>query len=57
MSHPFEYLKYCIRTNIIHINHRMNSCNFCTNLWKLDLHEPLKFNKFVMNGKLILYSK
>ncbi len=61
MFHPFEYLKSCICTNIVHINHRMNSCNFCTNLWKSDfvqnLHQPMKLSNFVMNGKLNLYYK
>jgi hypothetical protein len=51
MSHPFECLRYWICTNIIHINHNMNLCNFCINLWKLDftqnLYKLMKLHKFV----------
>jgi hypothetical protein len=35
-----------------------NSCNFCTNLWKLNftqsLYKPMKLGKFVMIVKVIL---
>jgi hypothetical protein len=33
--HLFEYLKYWVRTNVIHIYHAWKSCKFCTNLWSL----------------------
>jgi hypothetical protein len=47
MSHPLKYLRYWIRTNIIHINHNTKFVQFlyayenqilheiCTNLWSL----------------------
>jgi hypothetical protein len=45
-------LRYWICTNIIHINHNINLCDSCTNLWKpgftWNLYKPMKLCKFVM---------
>jgi hypothetical protein len=56
MFHLFEYLRYWICTNIIHINHNMKLCYFCINLWKPDftqnLYKPMRPSKFVMNATI-----
>jgi hypothetical protein len=49
----FEYLKYWIYTNIIHINHSMEFIWFLYKPMKIDAHnlyEPMKLDKFVMIG-------
>ncbi len=52
MSNLFEYLKYSICTNIIHINHNRKIVRFLYKLMKTrfhrNLYEPMKPNKFVM---------
>jgi hypothetical protein len=52
MSHPFEYLRYWQHRNNIHIKHKWNSYDFCTNLWKpnfkQNLYELMKHGNFLM---------
>jgi hypothetical protein len=40
VSHLFEYLKYWISTNIVHINHSMEFVQF--------LYKPMKHGKFAI---------
>ncbi len=39
MFHSFDYLKYWIHTNIVHINHNMKFMGFC--------YKPMKLDKFM----------
>jgi hypothetical protein len=64
--HPFEYLRYWICTNIVHIKHNKNFCKFFTNLWKLDftqnLYKLMKLHKYVGHkhdkvGQLVILAK
>jgi hypothetical protein len=52
MSHPFEYLRYRILINIIHMNHNMEFMWFLYKPRKpnfaQNLYNPMKHGKFVM---------